>query len=72
MDPQNDGNNYLVTERLKVGDCYVTAGLTKVTNEMESKPVAQAEYEKSIADAEKLGSIQGNYKEMKKAFSGKK
>ena len=72
VDPQNDGNNYLVTEGLKVGDRYVTAGLTKLINEMEIKPVNQAEYEKSIADAEKWGSIQGNYKEMKKAFSGKK
>lgn len=71
VDPKNDGQNYIVTGGLKVGDKIVTAGLTKLQDGMVIKPVTQAEYEKSIADAEKLGSIQGNYKEMKKAF-GKK
>ena len=71
VDPQNDGQNYIVTSGLKVGDRYVTTGLTKLSDGMEIKPVTEEQYQKSIADAEKLGSIQGNYKEMKKAFSKK-
>jgi membrane fusion protein, multidrug efflux system len=68
---QNDGNNYIVTDGLKVGDRYVTTGLTKLSDGMEITPVTEAQYKKNIEDAEKLGSIQGNYKEMKKAFSKK-
>ena len=30
VDPQNDGQNYIVTEGLKVGDKYVTNGITRL------------------------------------------
>ncbi len=69
VEPQNDGLNYIVTKGLNIGDRLVTKGITKLTDGAEIKPVTEAQYEKSIADAQKLGSIQGNYKEMKKAFS---
>ncbi len=68
---QSDGNSYIVTEGMKVGDRYVTKGLTKLVDGMEITPVTEAQYKKSIEDAEKLGAIQGDYKEMKKAFSKK-
>ena len=71
VDPQNDGQNYIVTQGLSVGDRIVTKGLTKLTDGMEIQPVTEAQYEKNIADAQQLGTIQGNYKEMKKAFSKK-
>ena len=35
VDPQNDGNSYIVTDGLKVGDKYVTNGITKLTDGME-------------------------------------
>jgi membrane fusion protein (multidrug efflux system) len=35
---------------------------------MDIKPITEAQYAKKIADAEKLGSIQGDYKKMKEAF----
>lgn len=66
--PQNDGQNYIVTEGLKVGDRIVTNGLTKLSDGMEIKPITQAQYAKKIADAEKLGEIQGDYGKMKEAF----
>lgn len=69
VEPQNDGQNYIVTKGLGVGDRLVTKGITKLTDGAEIKPITEAQYEKNIADAQKLGSIQGNYKEMKKAFS---
>lgn len=68
VDPQNDGENYIVTNGLKVGDKIVTKGLTKLTDGMEIKPVTEAQYEKSLKEAEELGSIQGDYGKMKKAF----
>lgn len=66
--PQNDGQNYIVTEGLKVGDRIVTNGITKLSDGMEIKPITQAQYAKKIADAEKLGEIQGDYGKMKEAF----
>ncbi len=69
VEPQNDGLNYVVTKGLNIGDRLVTKGITKLTDGAEIKPVTEAQYDKSIEDAQKLGSIQGNYKEMKKAFS---
>ena len=69
VESQNDGQNYIVTKGLSVGDRLVTKGITKLTDGMEIKPITEAQYEKNVADAQKLGSIQGNYKEMKKAFS---
>ena len=68
VDPQNDGENYTVTKGLKVGDKIVTKGLTKLSDGMKIKPVTEAQYEKSLKEAEELGSIQGDYGKMKKAF----
>ncbi len=39
VDPQNDGNNYIVTSGLKVGDKYVTNGITKLSDQMEIVPI---------------------------------
>lgn len=71
VDPKNDGQNYIVTSGLKVGDRIVTTGLTKLSDGMEISPITEAQYKKNIENAEQLGKIQGNYKEMKKAFSKK-
>ena len=68
VSPQNDGINYVVTKGLSEGDVYVTNGITKLTDGMEIKPVTPEQYQKSIEEAEKLGSIQGDYKKMKEAF----
>lgn len=68
VSPQNDGVSYIVTEGLKAGDRYITTGLTKLTDGMEITPLTEEQYKKNVEEAEKLGSIQGNYKEMKKAF----
>lgn len=69
VDPQNDGQNYIVTSGLKAGDKIVTTGLTKLQDGMEIKPITEAQYKANIEKAEKLGSAQGNIKEMKKVFS---
>ena len=71
VNPQNDGTTYVVTEGLAVGDRYVTTGLTKLADGMEITPVSEAQYQKNIEEAQKLGAIQGDYKKMKEAFSKK-
>ena len=53
VDPQNDGNNYIVTDGLKVGDKYVTNGITKLTDGMEIVPITPQRYEEKIKEQAK-------------------
>ena len=53
VDPQNDGNNYIVTEGLKVGDRYVTNGITKLTDQMEIVPITPERYQQKIQEQAK-------------------
>ena len=53
VDPQNDGNNYIVTDGLKVGDKYVTNGITKLTDGMEIVPITPEKYQQKIDDQAK-------------------
>lgn len=50
VDPQNDGNNYIVTEGLKTGDKYVTNGITKLSDGMEIVPITPERYQQKIKD----------------------
>ena len=60
VNPQNDGNTYIVTSGLSVGDRIVVKGLAKLSDKMKIKPVTLAAYQKSIDDAAKLGAKQGS------------
>ena len=65
VDPQNDGNNYIVTEGLKVGDKYVTNGITKLNDGMEIVPITPEKYQQKIdeqAKAMSAGDIEGAIK----------
>ena len=53
VDPQNDGNNYIVIEGLKAGDKYVTNGITKLTDGMEIVPITPEKYQQKIQDQNK-------------------
>ena len=53
VDPQNDGNNYIVTEGLKVGDKYITNGITKLTDGMEIVPITPEKYQQKIQEQAK-------------------
>ena len=50
VDPQNDGNNYIVLEGLKTGDKYVTNGITKLSDGMEIVPITPEKYQQKIKD----------------------
>ncbi len=50
VDPQNDGNNYIVTEGLKAGDKYVTNGITKLSDGMEIVPITPERYQQKIQE----------------------
>ncbi len=66
--PQNDGNNYVVEEGLKVGDKIVSKGITKLSDGMEIVQITEEQYDKKIEDAEKLGENQGDLKKFKKTM----
>ena len=51
--PQNDGNNYVVTEGLSVGDRYVTNGITKLTDGQEIKVITPERYQQKITEQAK-------------------
>ncbi len=53
VDPQNDGNNYIVTDGLKVGDKYVTNGVTKLNDGMEIVPITPERYQQKIDEQAK-------------------
>ncbi|MBQ3753798.1 MAG: efflux RND transporter periplasmic adaptor subunit [Prevotella sp.] len=51
--PQNDGKNYVVTDGLKVGDKYVTNGITKLSDQMEIVPITPERYQQKIQEQAK-------------------
>ena len=53
VDPQNDGNNYIVTEGLKNGDKYVTNGITKLNDGVEIVPITPERYQQKIQEQNK-------------------
>ena len=66
VDPQNDGNNYIVTDGLKEGDKYVTNGITKLTDGMEIVPITPEKYQQKISDQAKAMSAGDIVDAMKK------
>jgi membrane fusion protein (multidrug efflux system) len=66
VDPQNDGQNYIVTSGLKVGDKYVTNGITKLTDNMEIVPITPQRYEEKIKEQAKAMSSSDIVNAMKK------
>jgi membrane fusion protein (multidrug efflux system) len=64
--PQNDGKNYVVTDGLKVGDKYVTNGITKLTDQMEIVPITPERYQQKIQEQAKEMSASDIVNAMKK------
>ena len=53
VDPQTDGNNYVVTDGLKTGDKFVSNGITKLSDGMEIVPITTEKYQQKIDDQAK-------------------
>ena len=65
VDPQDDGNSFIVTDGLKAGDKYVTNGITKLNDGMEIVPITPERYQQKIeeqAKAMSAGDIVGAMK----------
>lgn len=72
VNPQDDGNYYIVTSGLKVGDRYVSKGTAKLSDGMQIKPITEAQYDKNISDAAELSKDQGSASGFVNAMKGKK
>ena len=66
VDPQNDGNNYIVIDGLKTGDKYVSNGITKLTDGMEIVPITPERYQQKIDEQAKAMSAGDIVSAMKK------
>ena len=64
--PQDDGLNYVVTDGLKVGDKYVTNGITKLTDGMEIVQITPERYLQKIQEQAKAMSAGDIVNAMKK------
>ncbi len=53
VDPKDDGHNYIVTSGLKVGDKYVTNGITKLQDQMVIVPITPQRYQEKIQEQAK-------------------
>ena len=71
VDPQNDGNNYIITSGLKMGDRIVVKGLTGLTDGQEIKALTLQEYEAAMKNAAELGAKQGSSEGFLNAMTGK-
>lgn len=71
VNPQNDGQNYVVTSGLNVGDRYVSKGISKLTDGEQIKPLTEEQYQKKIDDAANLAKEQRTAKGFVKAMTGK-
>ena len=71
VNPQNDGQNYIVTSGLNAGDRYVSKGISKLTDGEQIKPLTEEQYQKKIDDAANLAKEQGTAKGFVKAMTGK-
>lgn len=65
IDPNDDGQNYIVTSGLEVGETYVVKGITSLVDGMEITPVDEAKYEQNIKDAEAMGADQADLGKLK-------
>lgn len=66
VDPQNDGLNYVVTSGLKVGDKYVSNGITKLSDQMVIVPITLERYNEKIKEQAKAMSAGDIVSAMKK------
>ena len=64
--PQTNGNSYIVTSGLKVGDKYVTNGITKLSDNMEIVPITPKRYQEKIDEQAKAMTSSDIVKAIKK------
>lgn len=60
VDPNDDGQNYIVVDGLKKGDRIVVDGITSLKDGMEIKPITEQQLKQKMQKLEKLAQVQGD------------
>ncbi|MBQ0074861.1 MAG: efflux RND transporter periplasmic adaptor subunit [Prevotella sp.] len=60
VDPNDDGESYIITSGLKKGDRIVVDGITSLQDGMEIKPITEAQLKQKLQKTEKLAQVQGD------------
>lgn len=68
INPNDDGQNYIITSGLSVGDRIVVNGISSLTDGMEIKPVTEAQYQEKLKKTEQMGADQSDLSKLKKDF----
>ena len=73
VDPNDDGQNYIITSGLKIGDRIVVDGVNNLTDGQEIKPITEEQNAKKLKETEDLAQVQGDgVIAVGKALTGKK
>ena len=68
VSPDNDGENYVVTEGLHVGDKIVLKGISALNEGADVTPLTEAQYEAKLKKNAEMGSHQSDLSKLKKDF----
>ena len=68
VSPDNDGENYVVTEGLHVGDKIVLKGISALNEGADVTPLTEAQYEAKLKKNAEMGSHQSDLNKLKKDF----
>lgn len=68
VSPDNDGENYVVTEGLRVGDKIVLKGISALNEGADVTPLTEAQYEAKLKKNAEMGSHQSDLNKLKKDF----
>lgn len=68
VSPDNDGENYVVTEGLHVGDKIVLKGISALNEGADVTPLTEAQYEAKLKKNAEMGSHQSDLGKLKKDF----
>ena len=68
VNPDNDGENYVVTEGLHVGDKIVLKGISALNEGADVTPLTEAQYEAKLKKNAEMGSHQSDLSKLKKDF----
>lgn len=69
VDPKNDGQNYVITSGLSVGDKIVVKGVTALSDGAEITPITEEQYQENLKKAQEMGSHQSDLGQLKKDFA---
>lgn len=68
VSPDNDGENYVVTDGLRVGDKIVLKGISALNEGADVTPLTEAQYEAKLKKNAEMGSHQSDLSKLKKDF----